>query len=68
MAARRSSFDLTLSIGIILISRWDYCGCCEAICASGIDIYRKHPSRDPSTGWRCHSTGAGGASQYKDLC
>ena len=22
------------------------------------------PSRDPSTGWRCHSTGAGGGSQY----
>ena len=21
-------------------------------------------SRDPSTGWRCHSTGAGGARQY----
>ena len=27
-----------------------------------------HPSRDPSTGWRCHSTGAGSASQYQDLC
>ena len=26
------------------------------------------PIRDPSTGWWCHSTGAGGASQYKDLC
>ena len=25
-------------------------------------------SRDPSTGWRCHSMGAGGASQYQDLC
>ena len=24
-----------------------------------------HPSRDPSTGWRCHSTGAGGANQLK---
>ena len=27
-----------------------------------------HPSRDPSTGWRCHSTGAGGAIQYWDIC
>ena len=26
------------------------------------------PSRDPSTGWRCHPTGAGGASQYYDPC
>ena len=23
-----------------------------------------HPRREPSTGWRCHSTGAGGARQY----
>ena len=23
-----------------------------------------HPSRRPSTGWRCHSAGPGGASQY----
>ena len=26
------------------------------------------PSRYPSTGWRCHSTGAAGASHYQDLC
>ena len=26
------------------------------------------PSRDPSTGWWRHSTGAGGASQLQDLC
>ena len=27
-----------------------------------------HPSRDPSTGWWCHSAGAGGASQCYDIC
>ena len=25
-------------------------------------------SRYPSSGWRCHSAGAGGASQYYGLC
>ena len=27
-----------------------------------------HPCRDHSTGWWCHSAGAGGASQYQHLC
>ena len=26
------------------------------------------PGRDPSTGWWCHSTGAGGPNQYWDIC
>ena len=31
---------------------------------STVSLHTFHPSRDPSTGWRCHSTDAGGAVQY----
>ena len=39
----------------------------RGVCIRGetyVSLNTFQPSRDPSTGWRCHSTGAGGASQY----
>ena len=36
----------------------------ETVCALNVSLISSQPGRDRSTGWRCHSAGAGGASQY----